>query len=142
MLRNGEIHKTYFALVEGKPEKDAATLEDMLISDSRLNKTFIARPGQKDAKRSVLTYETVAEGDRYTLLKVNLLTGRKHQIRVQLSATGHPIKGDLKYGAKRSNRDGGISLHARRIEFIHPVSKKSICAEAPLPTEMMPFLPG
>ena len=142
MLRNGEIHKTYFALVEGKPEKDAATLEDMLISDSRLNKTFIARPGQKDAKRSVLTYETVAEGDRYTLLKVNLLTGRKHQIRVQLSATGHPIKGDLKYGAKRSNRDGGISLHARRIEFIHPVSKKSICAEAPLPAEMMPFLPG
>lgn len=140
MLRNGEIHKTYFALVEGKPEKESATLENMLISDGRLNKTFVARPGQKDAKRAVLSYETVKTGVRYTLLRVNLLTGRKHQIRAQLSSTGHPIKGDLKYGARRSNPDGGISLHARRIEFIHPVSKKNIYVEAPLPEEIKNFL--
>lgn len=140
MLRNGEIHKTYFALVEGKPEKESATLENMLISDGRLNKTFVAQPGQKDAKRAVLSYETVKTGVRYTLLRVNLLTGRKHQIRAQLSSTGHPIKGDLKYGARRSNPDGGISLHARRIEFIHPVSKKEICVEAPLPEEIKNFL--
>lgn len=131
MLRDGEIHKTYHALVEGAPAKDEALLEDLLVSDGRINKTFIAKPGTPDAKLSRLKYRTIEKGDRYTLLEVNLLTGRKHQIRAQLSAMGHPIKGDLKYGARRSNKDGGISLEAHRIEFIHPVSKQTIDISLP-----------
>ena len=140
MLRKGEINKTYWALVEGKPGKDSDTHKDYLVSDGRMHKTFIAKEGTPDAKESILQYSTVAKGDRYTLLEINLLTGRKHQIRAQLSAIGHPIKGDLKYGARRSNPDGGISLLARKIEFIHPVSKQPISLEAPLPDEFKKFL--
>lgn len=140
MLRKGEIHKTYWALVEGHPENEEGTLTDWLVSDGRLNKTFISKEGAPDAKKSILKYRTIARGDRYTLLEITLLTGRKHQIRAQLSALGHPIKGDLKYGARRSNPDGGISLLARRIEFIHPVSKQPIEAEAPIPAEFNKFL--
>lgn len=142
MLRKGEIHKTYLAMVEGKRQEPAGTIESMLVSNGTLNKTFVAREGEKDAKRSLLKYSTIFEGERYSLLKVNLLTGRKHQIRVQLSSTGTPIKGDLKYGAKRSNRDGGISLHAWKIEFEHPVSHKHICVCAPLPAEMDKLIAG
>jgi 23S rRNA pseudouridine1911/1915/1917 synthase len=140
MLRDGEIHKTYWALVQGKPDKAEARLENYLVSDGRINKTFIAREGDKDAKLSRLDYRTIAVGDRYTLLEVNLLTGRKHQIRAQLSNIGHPIKGDLKYGARRSNPDGGISLQAHSIRFIHPVSKEEINLTIdPLP-EFLPLL--
>jgi 23S rRNA pseudouridine1911/1915/1917 synthase len=85
----------------------------------------------------VLSYQTIASGERYTLLEINLETGRHHQIRCQLAAIGYPIKGDLKYGAKRSNPDGGISLHARKIEFIHPVSKESISITAPVPEDTL-----
>lgn len=141
MLRKGEIHKTYWALVEGHPAESEATLTDWLVSDGRMNKTFVSKEDVVGAKKSVLAYKVKAEGDRYTLLEVSLLTGRKHQIRCQLSATGHPIKGDLKYGAKRSNPDGGISLLARRIEFVHPVSGKKICVEAPAPPDMLKILP-
>ncbi len=131
MLRDGEIHKTYWALVEGKPELPEATLENFLVSNGRINKTFVSSPSNPEAKKSVLKYRTLKEGNKYTLLEINLLTGRKHQIRAQLSAIGHPIKGDLKYGARRSNPDGGISLQAHRIEFIHPVSKLPISLEIP-----------
>ena len=110
MLRKGDIHKTYWALVEGTPDKEEAILENWLKSDGRLNKTFVSSEKDPEAKKSTLRYRTIATGDRYTLLEVELLTGRKHQIRAQLSAIGHPIKGDLKYGARRSNKDGGISL--------------------------------
>ncbi len=140
MLRKGEIHKTYWALVEGKPPKTEDMLVDMLISDGRINKTFHARPGDKDAKSCRLEYKTVAYGDRYTLVEVNLLTGRKHQIRAQLSLAGCPIKGDLKYGARRSNPDGGISLMARRIQFVHPVSHKEIDLTAEPTAEMARIL--
>ncbi len=140
MLRKGEIHKTYWALVEGHPEKEEDTLTDMLVSDGRINKTFVARQGATDAKKSILKYKTIARGDRYTLLEINLLTGRKHQIRAQLSNIGHPIKGDLKYGARRNNPDGGISLLARHIEFVHPVSKEPISVDAPIPAEFAKFL--
>ena len=126
MLRDGEIHKTYRALVEGHPEREDALLEDMLVSDGRINKTFVARRGDPKAKLCRLKYRTIERGERYTMLEVDLMTGRKHQIRAQLSAMGHPIKGDLKYGARRSNKDGGISLQAYRIRFIHPVSKQEI----------------
>lgn len=140
MLRKGEIHKTYWALVEGHPEKGEDTLRDFLVSDGRINKTFIAREGAKEAKESVLKYTTVSNGERYTLLEIQLLTGRKHQIRAQLAGIGHPIKGDLKYGARRSNPDGGISLLARHIEFVHPVSKTPVCLDAPVPSEFQKFL--
>lgn len=140
MLRKGEIHKTYWALVEGKPARPEARLENMLVSDGRMNKTFPARPGEKEAKQCVLEYKTVAVGDRYSLLEINLLTGRKHQIRAQLSINGNPIKGDLKYGARRSNPDGGISLMAKKIEFVHPVSKQPVCVEVPPTAEMEKIL--
>ena len=91
----------------------------------------------KDAKRAVLTYKAIAHSERYTLLEINLETGRHHQIRCQLAAIGCPIKGDLKYGAKRSNPDGGISLHARKIEFVHPVSKQDIVITAPVPDDKL-----
>ena len=139
MLRKGEIHKTYRAIVEGHPEKDDAKLTNMVINDGRQNKTFIVQTGSPDAKEAVLEYHTIARGERYSVVEINLLTGRKHQIRAQLSHIGHPIKGDLKYGARRSNPGGGISLLAKRIEFIHPVSKKEIAVEAPDPDEFKKF---
>lgn len=140
MLKKGEIHKTYWALVEGHRKDKEGEIESWLQNDGRLNKTRVVSKGAPDAKLSKLRYRVIAEGDRYSLLEVNLLTGRKHQIRAQLAATGTPIKGDLKYGAKRSNPGGGISLLARKIEFIHPVSKEEIVVETePLP-EMLPIL--
>lgn len=140
MLRDGKIHKTYWALVEGRPEQDEALLENLLVSNQKLNKTFIAQPGNKEAKLARLNYRVLARGTRYSLLEIDLLTGRKHQIRAQLAAIGHPIKGDLKYGARRSNQDGSISLLARRIEFEHPVSHDKIEAEAPATEEMLKVL--
>lgn len=139
MLRNSEIHKTYWALVEGHPEADHGELSDWLVSDSKINKTFVAKPGAKDAKLSRLRYRVLARGNHYSLLEIELITGRKHQIRAQLSAMGHPIKGDLKYGARRSNRDGGISLQSHQIRFIHPVSKKEIDITAPATPEIHKF---
>lgn len=126
MLREGQIHKTYHAFVEGHPAKAEGLLENYLVSDGRINKTFVTDAKNPDAKLSKLEYKVIDSLDRYSLLEINLMTGRKHQIRAQLSAMGHPIKGDLKYGAKRSNRDGGISLQAHRIRFTHPVSKAEI----------------
>ena len=141
MLRDGEIHKTYWALVEGTPKESEATLRNFLKSDGKLNKTFVSKETDAEAKESILNYKTLAIGDRYSLLEINLLTGRKHQIRAQLSNIGHPIKGDLKYGARRSNPDGSISLLARKISFVHPVSKQNIELEAPLPPLFQKFLP-
>ena len=131
MFREGEVHKTYHALVEGYPEKQEDLIENWLVADGRINKTFIAEEGEKAAKWSRLKYKVIKSYDRYSLLEVDLLTGRKHQIRAQLAGIGHPIKGDLKYGAKRSNRDGGISLQAHKLSFIHPVSKEMIEIELP-----------
>ena len=132
-----QIKKTYWAIVQGAPKVPEARLENWLIRNEKQNKSYIAKPEAKDAKLAVLTYRTLVRGDHYTLLEVNLETGRHHQIRCQLAAIGCPIKGDLKYGAKRSNPDGGICLHARQIEFIHPVSKQNICITAPVPEEAL-----
>ena len=139
MLQKGEIKKTYWALVKGFPEKESDVLTNLLVSDGRLNKTFVTDKETPEAKKAVLKYTTIAKGDNYSLLEINLLTGRKHQIRAQLSNIGHPIKGDLKYGSKRSNPDGSISLLARHIEFTHPVSKNLISLDAPLPEEFKKF---
>lgn len=132
-----QIRKTYWAIVQGAPKVPEARLENYLTRNETLNKSFIAKPNAKEAKLAVLSYKTLVRGDNYSLLEVNLETGRHHQIRCQLAAIGCPIKGDLKYGAKRSNPDGGISLHARQIAFIHPVSKQPICITAPVPDDSL-----
>ena len=133
----GSIKKTYWAIVQGAPKQSEARLENWLVRNEAQNKSYIAKPGAKEAKQAILSYKTLAKGENYTLLEVNLETGRHHQIRCQLAAIGCPIKGDLKYGAKRSNPDGGICLHARQIEFIHPVSKQNICITAPVPNDSL-----
>lgn len=130
-----QIKKTYWAIVQGAPKQPEARLENWLVRNEPQNKSYIAKPGTKDAKQAILSYKTLVRGENYTLLEVNLETGRHHQIRCQLAAIGCPVKGDLKYGAKRSNPDGGICLHARKIEFIHPVSKQNICITAPVPDD-------
>ena len=134
------IRKTYWAIVEKNDRllgDEAIRLEHYLWRNEKQNKSFVVKAGTKDAKRAVLTYKAIAQSDRYTLLEINLETGRHHQIRCQLASIGLPIKGDLKYGAKRSNPDGGISLHARQIEFVHPVSKLPISITAPVPNDAL-----
>jgi 23S rRNA pseudouridine1911/1915/1917 synthase len=134
------IRKTYWAIVEKNDRllgDEVIRLENYLWRNEKQNKSFVVKAGTKDAKRAVLTYKALAQSDRYTLLEINLETGRHHQIRCQLAAIGLPIKGDLKYGAKRSNPDGGISLHARKIEFVHPVSKLPISITAPVPNDAL-----
>lgn len=139
-----QIKKTYWAIVQGAPKVPEARLENWLVRNEAQNKSYITTPPKpspqergKDAKLAVLTYKTLVKGEHYTLLEVNLETGRHHQIRCQLAAIGCPIKGDLKYGAKRSNPDGGICLHARKIEFIHPVKKENICITASVPNDSL-----
>lgn len=132
-----QIQKTYWAIVQNAPKQPQAKLENWLIRNEKQNKSYIASPNAKDAKLAVLTYSTIATSEHYTLLEIQLETGRHHQIRCQLAAIGCPIKGDLKYGAKRSTPDGGISLHARKIAFIHPVSKQEICITAPVPNDKL-----
>ncbi len=132
-----QIQKTYWAIVQGAPKMPEGRLENWLIRNEQQNKSYIAKPNANNAKKAILNYHTLVRGENYTLLEINLETGRHHQIRCQLAAIGCPIKGDLKYGAKRSNPDGGISLHARQIAFIHPVSKQPICITAPVPNDSL-----
>lgn len=135
MFRNGEVEKTYWALSRNKPEPPEGRLVHFITTTERNNKSYASPTERAGSKRAVLTYRLLGCSDRYNLIEVKLETGRKHQIRVQLSAIGCPIKGDLKYGDKRSNPDGSISLMARRIRFTHPVSGKVIDVTAPLPSE-------
>ena len=135
MFRNGEIHKTYWAISRNCPDPAEGALTHYITTDQKTNKSKAHTSPRPDAKEARLEYKLLSKSDRYNLIEVKLLTGRKHQIRVQLSAIGCPIKGDLKYGDKRSNPGGGISLLARKIEFTHPVSKQNICVEAPLPSD-------
>lgn len=134
MLRNGDIHKTYWALTANKPPKDEDTLTDFLVRNEKQNKSYVSKTG-KEAK---LKYRLIQTTERYFLLEVTLYTGRHHQIRCQLSGIGCPIKGDLKYGAPRSNRDGGINLHARSIVFTHPTRKEPVTVVAPV--DWPPFI--
>ena len=133
----GSVKKTYWAIVQGCPKQPEAKLENWLIRNEAQNKSYIAKPNANNAKRAILDYRLLVRGENYSLLEVDLETGRHHQIRCQLAAIGCPIKGDLKYGAKRSNPDGGICLHARKIEFIHPVSKIPLCITAPVPNDSL-----
>ena len=145
MFRDGEVHKTYWAIVGSEKIKDKSekfyadgdwhTLENWLVRNEQQNKSYAYDHEVPRSKKAMLRYRQIGQSERYSLLEVNLMTGRHHQIRCQLSAMGSPIKGDLKYGAKRSNPDGSISLLARKIEFVHPVSKEQIIVESPLPAD-------
>ncbi len=130
-----EVSKRYWAVVENCPSPQSATLTHYISRDTKLNRSRALANPKGDAKRAVLNYEVRAASSNYTLLEVELITGRHHQIRAQLSAIGCPIKGDLKYGAKRSNPGGGISLHSRTMSFTHPTTKEQITITAPTPKE-------
>ena len=145
MFAEGEVHKTYWALVrsedrEVRSEKfvddgEWHTLEHWLVRNEKQNKSYAYAVEKPNSKKAILKYRLIGKSDNYSLLEVQLMTGRHHQIRCQLAAMGCPIKGDLKYGAPRSNPDGSISLLSRKMEFIHPVSKERITVEAPLPDD-------
>lgn len=135
MFRNGDVHKTYWALTRNYPPAESGTLTHWLRRNEQQNKSYAYDKEVPGAKKAVLKYRVLGHGDNYTLIEVSLLTGRHHQIRCQLAKMGCPIKGDLKYGAKRSNPDGSISLLSRHVEFVHPVSKLLIKADAPLPKD-------
>ena len=135
MFRLGKVSKTYWALSRNKPPKETDRIVSHITTVEKTNKSTAWPSPRKGSKEAILSYRYIAASDRYHLLEINLETGRKHQIRVQLSSIGCPVKGDLKYGDRRSNPDGGISLIARRISFIHPVSGKEIDITAPLPDE-------
>lgn len=130
-----DISKTYWALVKNKPEKEADTLIHWLKKNPKNNKSTAYLKEVPESKKAILHYKIIKKLDNYYLLEVNLETGRHHQIRAQLSSIGLPIKGDLKYGFDRSNKDASISLHARNINFIHPVSKDHLDITAPLPND-------
>ena len=152
MFAEGEVHKTYWAIVSTslvKSEKGTTksekflddgewhTVENWLVRNEKQNKSYAYDREVPRSKKAVLKYRTIGLSDHYTLVEVQLLTGRHHQIRCQLAAMGCPIKGDLKYGAARSNPDGSISLLSRRMTFTHPVSKEDIIVEAPLPNDTL-----
>ena len=133
MFAEGEVHKTYWALVKNAPQKTEDTLTHWLVRNEKQNKSYAYATEKPNAKKAILKYRLIGKSDNYSLLEVQLMTGRHHQIRCQLAAMGCPIKGDLKYGAPRSNPDGSISLQSHRVEFIHPVSKETIHVVSPLP---------
>ena len=135
MIKNRQITKIYWAIVEQMPPAEEGTLIHYIVRDGHTNRAKAYDKPQKDAKEACLKYRIAASSKSYRLLEIELLTGRHHQIRCQLSKIGAPIRGDLKYGAPRSNRNGGISLHSRRLEFVHPVSKEHIMVTAPTPKD-------
>lgn len=130
-----QVTKTYWAIVQDKPKQASGELKHFLFKDQSKNKSFICNSSKQGSKEAILNYKILASSDRYHLLEINLQTGRHHQIRVQLSNMGCVIKGDLKYGANRSNPDGGISLHARYLSVMHPVKKEELKIEAPVPND-------
>ncbi|MDD4819222.1 MAG: RluA family pseudouridine synthase [Flavobacteriales bacterium] len=136
MFRLGNVHKTYHAIVPLSQISEKGTLDGFMIKDGKLNRSRVyATQKNETAKHAVTHYTVLHRGERYMLLEVEIETGRHHQIRCHLASIGIPIKGDLKYGAQRSNEDGSISLHARQLDFVHPVSGEHIIITAPYPQE-------
>jgi len=133
MVKDREIAKTYWAVIDSMPEPTEATLVHFLKKNESQNKSFIVKEGTSGSKMAELKYKWIASGKTFYLVEIDLVTGRHHQIRAQLAAIGCHIRGDLKYGARRSNADGSISLHARFLQFAHPVSKETVKITAPLP---------
>jgi len=137
LFQQKDAKKTYWAVVKNRPPKDQDILVHYLKRNPKQNKSFAHKNEVPDSKKAILEYRILKELDNYFLLEVDLKTGRHHQIRSQLSAIGCPIKGDLKYGFDRSNKDAGIHLHARKLEFIHPVKKEPIIVIAEVPDESL-----
>ena len=135
MFANGEVKKKYWAIVKDMPPQSEGTLTHWLVRNEKQNKSYAYDHEVPHSKKAILDYKVIGKSDNYYLLEVDLKTGRHHQIRCQLAHIGLPIKGDLKYGAKRSNPDGSISLLSHSMQLIHPVSKKEIVVEAPLPND-------
>jgi len=135
MFINKEISKTYWAIIKKTTAKNHGKLIHYISRNTEINKSFASSREIKNSKLALMSFKTIVESDRYALLEIDLETGRHHQIRCQLSTIGLPIRGDLKYGYPRSNSNGGISLHSRRVEFIHPVSKENILIEADPPND-------
>lgn len=135
MFQEKDIKKTYWAISKNAPKEPIGTLTDYLVRNEKQNKSYAYDTEKPNSKKAILHYKLIAKSDKYNLLEVDLETGRHHQIRCQLAKIGCVIKGDLKYGANRSNPDGGISLHARSISFMHPVSEKLIEVTAPVPED-------
>lgn len=135
MFRLGEIQKTYWAIVKNRPPQDEDELTHWLVRNEKQNKSYAYDQEKPGSKKAILHYKLIAASDNYYLLEIDLKTGRHHQIRTQLAKIGCPIKGDLKYGSERSNKDGGISLHARQVAFTHPVSKTPVVLQAPVPED-------
>ena len=133
MFRTSEVIKTYWAVVKNAPKEPEGELVHFLVRNEKQNKSYAYDKEVPKSKKAILDYRLIGRSENYYLLEVDLKTGRHHQIRCQLAKMGCPIKGDLKYGSPRSNPDGSICLHARRIRFVHPVSKELIELEAPLP---------
>ncbi len=137
MFSNGEVHKTYWAITQSMPKESEATLTNWIVRNEKQNKSYAYDREVPNSKKAILKYRVIGQSDRYTLVEVQLMTGRHHQIRCQLSHIGCPIKGDLKYGAKRSNPDGSISLLSHHVEFVHPVSQELISLDSPLPEDKL-----
>ena len=137
MFRVGGVKKTYWAIVKNRPPKEEGELVNWLVRNEKQNKSFAYDTERPNSKKAILHYKVISKSDNYYLLEIDLKTGRHHQIRCQLAKMGCPIKGDLKYGFDRSNRDGGISLHSRSADFIHPVSKLPIHIVAPIPDDKL-----
>lgn len=137
MFAEQKISKTYWAIVKQKPKPEKGTLIHWLKKNPKNNKSTAYLKEINDGKNAILHYNVIRSLDKYHLIEINLETGRHHQIRCQLSRIGSPIKGDLKYGFDRSNKDASIHLHSRKIEFIHPVSRSNILIEAPTPSDAL-----
>jgi 23S rRNA pseudouridine1911/1915/1917 synthase len=137
MLRDKNISKTYWAIVKDHPKKEKDTLINYLKKNPKNNKSSVYPKEITDSKKAILHYQLIKKLDNYSLLEIDLETGRHHQIRAQLASIGFPIKGDLKYGFNRSNKDGSIHLHARKIVFIHPVTRDEVSLIAPTPDEVI-----
>ena len=135
MIRAGQIKKSYWAITENRPAEEEGTLRHWIVRNAKTNRSHAHIRPKGDGKEAILDYRVLGASTNYTLVEVDLKTGRHHQIRAQLGAIGCTIKGDLKYGAKRSNPDGGISLHSRRVEFVHPVKREPVSITAPAPKD-------
>jgi len=137
LFREGEVKKIYWAIVKTPLPQAEGELVHYLVRNEKQNKSYAYNDEKQGSQKAILSYKLIAKSDNYFLLEVVLKTGRHHQIRCQLAKIGCPVKGDLKYGFDRSNKDGGICLHARRISFIHPVSKEPVTITAPVPDEKL-----
>jgi len=137
MFQERDLKKTYWAIVNPAPKESEGNLVHYLSKNEKQNKSYVFDEQKPQSKKAILLYKQIAQSENYTLLEVELKTGRHHQIRAQLSRIGSPIKGDLKYGAKRSNPDKGISLHARQLQLIHPVKKEMLNIIAPVPNDSL-----